>query len=102
MLLDDFFCYKAKALAQAQPFEVHLHPHINVNDSLPLIPTRSACIVYKTSGLELIAHVDVSASFDELNYEQYTTIDGSEHAFAVGLGCAYYCISPTIYPRQQA
>jgi hypothetical protein len=24
------FCHKAKALAQAQPFEVHLHPHINV------------------------------------------------------------------------
>jgi len=101
MLLDDFFCYKAKALAQAQPFEVHLHPHITVSDSLPLIP-HEAHTLYKTSGLEFIAHVDVSASFDELNYEQYTTIDGSEHAFAVGLGCAYYCISPTICPRQQA
>ena len=88
MLLDDFFCYKAKALAQAQPFEVHLHPHINVSDSLPLIP-HEAHTLYKTSGLEFIAHVDVSASFDELNYEQYTTIDGPEHAFAIGLGCAY-------------
>ena len=38
MLLDDFFCYKAKALAQAQPFEVHLHPHINVSESLSPMP----------------------------------------------------------------
>ena len=33
MLFDDFICYRAKALAQAQPFEVHIHPHINVSDT---------------------------------------------------------------------
>ena len=37
--------------------------------------------MHKTSGFEFIAHVDVSASFDELNYENYTTLDGFENAY---------------------
>ena len=84
MLLDDFFCYKAKALAQAQPFEVHLHPHINVErfDAIKTHTERIDRHCIKQYGQNCIAHVDVSASFDELNYESYTTIDGSKHAFA--------------------
>ena len=30
-LLDNYFTYKAKALARATPFEVHVYPYINVD-----------------------------------------------------------------------
>ena len=30
-LLDGWFVYKGRQLSQEQPFEVHLHPHVNVD-----------------------------------------------------------------------
>ena len=52
---------QAKAMAQAQPFEVHYHPHINV---------------------------DVTPSWDNLNYEHCTMDDGA--CISSGVSALYY------------
>ena len=32
LLLDGFFVWKEKSIAQSQPFEVHLHPHLDAGE----------------------------------------------------------------------
>ena len=33
MLLDGFFVWKDKSIAQSTPFEVHLHPHLDAGEA---------------------------------------------------------------------
>ena len=76
MLFDDFICYRAKALAQAQPFEVHIHPHINVSDTRRNagLCLQIVLICFVPFLILPTIHVDVSATFDEMNYENITTL----------------------------
>ena len=33
LLLDGFFVFKEKSIAQSTPFEVHLHPHLDASEA---------------------------------------------------------------------